>query len=212
MKKVIIITLLLNLACSTRAQVVSRYNNPDYAQTTNAYYKDLNNFQNQFEGTWVFQNGLERLEIKFRKKEMILSRPGPHQYYHDVLVGEYKYIDANGVEKVNSLANFSQEHPSEEDYILSSGPKVNNNFYPQCNDCPAGTERLYIFFDEPSNDDLGIDAAFVIRHFVENGVEKIKAVFEHRASASNENKLDASQPSVFREFSLPYGTYILSKQ
>ena len=203
---------MLNLACSSKAQVVNRYNNPDYARTTNAYYKDIDNFQNQFVGTWIYQNGLERLEIKFRKREMMLSNPGQYQFYHDVLVGEYKYVDENGVVKTNSLANLEENYPAEENYNLSSGPKIDNTFFPRCDDCPEGTERLYIFFDEPANDDFGLEAALVIRHFVENGIEKLIVQFAHRAAASNENKNDLDAPSEFRDFSLPYGSYILIKQ
>ena len=110
-------------------------------------------FQNQFEGTWIYQNGLEYLEVRFIKKEMMLFNPGPNQYYEDNLVGEYKYINSNGVEKVNSLSNLNVNHSSVFDYnMYGSGHYVDS--YPRCNDCPPGTERFYMSFDEPANEDF----------------------------------------------------------
>ena len=88
----------------------------------NAYRKDIYNFQNQFVGTWVYQNGQEYLEVRFIKKEMFW-RPAPTQFYEDVLVGEYKYIDSNGIEKVNSLSNLNVNHENLFNYNLYSGQR-----------------------------------------------------------------------------------------
>jgi hypothetical protein len=212
MKKIIFLILLFNISCASKAQVFNLYNNPNYGDVTNGYYKDFEIFQNQFEGTWVYQNGLERLEVQFIKKEMMLHRPGPNQIFLDVLVGEYKYIDSNGLEKVNSLTNLGLNYTSFLDYNLYSVSKISLQNYPVCNECPAGTERMSMKFDEMGNDDFSLSAIFVMRRVIENGIEKIKVQFIHESSASNENKENLDSPSTFRNFSLPYGNYTLTKQ
>jgi|688.fasta_scaffold761853_1 hypothetical protein len=212
MKKIILLILALNISCASKAQIFNLYNNANYGAVTDAYYKDTESFQNQFVGTWIYQNGAEYLEVQFVKKEMQLHRPGPNQIYIDVLVGEYKYTDINGVEKVNSIPNLSANQPSIYDYNLYSVSKISLQSYPKCEECPAGTERLYMKFDELGNDDFGLDAIFVIRHVIEGGVEKLKVQFIHMNSASNQNKIDLNSPSTFRDFSLPYGNYTLIKQ
>ncbi len=204
--------MLFNLSCATKAQVFDLNNDANYGMVTNGYYKDIENFQNQFAGTWIYQNGPELLEMRFVKKEMMLQRPGPKEFYEDVLVGEYRYIGADGIEKVNSLINLTADHTSVFDYNLHSGVKISLASYPKCEECPPGTERLYIFFSEQGNDDFGFHAAFVMRRVVENGVEKIKAQFVHIDSPSGMNKYDLDTRSIFRHFSLPYGNYILIKQ
>lgn len=211
MKKIFVL-LLLNIFCTVNSQVVNLYSNPNYGSIYNAYFKDIDNFQNQFIGTWVYQNGQERLEIKFRKLQMALIGEGPRQYYEDVLVGEYKYIDATGVEKVNSIPLLENYYETIFKYNLYSGGKMTNSSAPICNVCPPGTERLYMFFDEQGNDDFGLSAAFTMRRVVENGVEKIIAQLENVSQASNENKENVDQPSLFRHFSVPYGFYTLIKQ
>ena len=213
MKKIILTIILINFINISKAQVFNVYSPLLPAITPfNAYLKDTDNFQNQFEGTWIYQQGLSRLEVQFRKREMILSHPGPYQSYEDVLVGEYRYTDANGVEKVNSLANIIINHPDVYDYNLISGAKIRNNSYPICTTCPAGAERLMISFDEPANDDIGLTAYLIIRRVVENGVEKLLAEFVNFAGAGGLKKTDIGSPSTFTDFSLPYGNYTLIKQ
>ncbi len=205
--------MLICTSCTAQTPIVNIYNDPNYqSKISNAYYKDLDNFQNQFVGTWIFESGLEKLEIRFRKREMMFS-PGGVEYYEDVLVGEYKYTNADGVEKVNSLLNLNVNHLSYFDYNLYSGSQMSNNSVaPFCPECPPGTKRLYMFFDEPANDDSGLEAALIIRRVVENGVEKIIAQLEHIKAHNGRSKEDIYSPSMFRDFSVPYGFYTLIKQ
>lgn len=211
MKKIVILIALITLSFSCNAQVFDLYETLSSETPPNGYRKDINNFQNQFIGTWVYQNGQEYLEVKFIKKEMFW-RPAPTQFYEDFLVGEYKYIDNNGIERVNSLNNLNVNHARIFNYNLRSGAKLNNNSFPLCQNCPIGTERLYLDFDEPANDDFGLDAGFVIRRVFENGVEKLKVQFYHENAPSGRKKGDITQTSTFTEFSLPYGDYTLIKQ
>jgi hypothetical protein len=212
MKKIVTLLVIVTLSIGCKAQVLDTYETLSSDTPPNAYLKDTQNFQNQFEGTWVYQNGQEYLEVRFIKKEMMLLNPGPNQYYEDVIVGEYKYIDSNGVERVNSLSNLSVNHSSIFNYNIYSGAKLRLDTYPLCPSCPAGTERLYMDFDEPGNDDFGLDAGFVIRRVVENGIEKLKVQFYHKNARSGRKKGAFTQSSTFTAFSLPYGEYTLVKQ
>jgi hypothetical protein len=212
MKKITTFIAIITLSLACKAQVLNIYETLPSETPPNAYRKDIQNFQNQFEGTWVYQNGQEYLEVQLIKKEMMLWNPGPNQYYEDRLVGEYKYLNSNGVEQVNSLFNLNENHNSIFNYNLYSITKISLDSYPMCSSCPSGTERLLMRFDEPANDDMSLTAGFVIRRVIENGVEKLKVQFYHKSAKSGRKKGDISQPSTFSGFSLPYGDYTLIKQ
>jgi len=212
MKKIAILIFCLTLSCTSSSQVLNIDTTRRSNVPLNSYLKDIDSFQNQFEGTWIYQNGQEYLEVRFLKKEMMLSNPGPNQYFEDVLVGEYKYINSNGVEKVNSLNNLYQNHTSDFDYNLYSITKLSLLNAPLCPACPAGTERMYMLFNEPANDDFLLSAKFVMRRVIENGVEMLKVQFVTDSSAIGRKKRDFVSPSFFRQFSLPYGNYTLIKQ
>ncbi|WP_187658389.1 hypothetical protein, partial [Flavobacterium macrobrachii] len=70
----------------------------------------------------------------------------------------------------------------------------------------------YMFFDEPANDDSGLEAALIIRRVVENGVEKNIAQLYHIKSHNGRSKENIYGASTFRDFSVPYGFYTLIKQ
>jgi hypothetical protein len=123
MKKIITLLVIIALSFACKAQTLNIYETLPSETPPNVYRKDIYNFQNQFVGTWVYQNGQEYLEVRFIKKEMFW-RPAPTQFYEDVLVGEYKYIDSNGIEKVNSLSNLNVNHDNLFNYNLYSGAKL----------------------------------------------------------------------------------------
>ena len=212
MKKTAILIVFIILPYISNAQILDIYTTLTSETPRNAYLKDLVNFQNQFEGTWLYQNGQEYLEVRFVKKEMMLWNIGPNQYYEDNLVGEYKYIDSNGVQKVNSLSNLNISHNSVFAYNIHGNIKLSMDDYPRCSVCPPGTERFYLFFDEPANDDMMLSANFIIRRVIESGVVKLKVQFVQYSRANGRKKGDFVSPSFFREFSLPYGNYTLIKQ
>lgn len=212
MKTIIILLLSLTFSCASKAQILDTYTTLSFETPPNAYLKDIANFQNQFVGTWKYQNGLEYLEVQFLKKVMMLQEPGPNQYYEDLLIGEYKYIDSNGVVRVNSLANLNVNHSSIFNYNMHSGAKLKLSNAPICTTCPVGTERLSFHFDEPANDDQLLNAKFVIRRVTENGIEKIIVQFENVSGPGGRSKADFNIPSTFTGFSLPYGEYTLIKQ
>lgn len=80
--------------------------------------KDVENKFAPFLGTWLWQNGNSSLEIQFEKIEMVYD----DHTYSDMLVGKYKFVDNNGVEKHNSLnVNLDNQNFWGYSYYLISG-------------------------------------------------------------------------------------------
>jgi hypothetical protein len=213
LKKLLFLFLALSFCnCKAQTPIIDLYGPDTYGDIQNAYYKDINNFQDQFVGTWIYTNGNTTLKVVFVKKLMFYKALSKRKYYQDVLIGEYQYIE-NGVEKVNSLSNLNSNPLSYYDYNLYSSTQMTDESpYPPCDECPSGTLRLRMKFDEPANDDSLLGADFVIRKVIENGVEKLKVQFVKISAASGASKANFSLPSTFRNFSLPYGNYTLIKE
>lgn len=180
-----------------------------HREVENAYYKDIDNFQNQFVGTWVYTDATKTIRFRFVKKEMFYYQ-STKNYYVDFLVGEMQYIE-NGVEKINSLSNLNVNHSEIFDYSLHGDRKVFNNWYPKCIECPDTVERLPMSYNEPGNDDVGLDAAFIMRREDENGIQKIKVQYIKTTSASGLQS-DFETPSTTTNFTIPYGDYTLIKE
>jgi hypothetical protein len=103
----IILSVAFAIQCKAQSPIIDLMDR-DGTRLNNAYYKDVYNRLNPFEGTWLYTNGTTSLKIVLVKKEM--KRLGT--YYEDLLIGELQYID-NGVEKFNSLADINTVYPNE---------------------------------------------------------------------------------------------------
>lgn len=183
----------------------------DYGNVENAHYKDTENFRDQFVGTWIYTNGNTTLKVVFQKKDMVYFSPPPVGFYSDFLIGEFQYIE-NGVEKVNTLNNLNINYTDIWSYNIIGNSKIISTHEPSCEDCPSDAVRLRMSFDEPANDDATLNADFVIRHVIENGVEKLKVQFVFRCGAVGWKKGDLDTPSTATEHTIPYGYYTLIKQ
>lgn len=112
-----------------------------------AYYKDTANELNKFEGTWLYTNGTTSFKLVLQKRTMQLIK----NYYKDVLVGGYQYIE-NGVEKVNWLSDVNATHA-----VISHHKVTGNYFVPNrrgvypafCNTCPDDEKILSVSIGEP---------------------------------------------------------------
>lgn len=210
-KLIIILAICGFYTCKAQSPILDLHDNDLYfGDVNNAYYKDIEGFYNQFVGTWVYTSGNTMLKVKFKKKDMFYQTPPPVAFYIDYLIGEFQYIE-NGVEKANTLSNLDINHTDISDYNIVSLGKVDLTGFPKCNDCPAGTVRISMMFDEPANDDVTLLGAFVMRKVVENGVEKIKVQFQMLELANNVNKANWDLPSTARKHTIPYGDYTLVK-
>lgn len=209
MKKVISLTILFCATNLFAQNPVLNIHTADFAEIENAYYKDIENFQNQFVGTWAYTDANKTIRFRFVKKEMFYYQSTKNCYV-DYLVGEIQYIE-NGIEKINSLSNLNVNHSEIFDYSLHSYRKTNNNWYPKCTECPDTVERLPMSYNEPTNDDVALDAAFIMRREDENGIQKIKVQYIKTTSASGLQS-DFETPSTTTNFTVPYGDYTLIKE
>lgn len=203
--------LSLNLYAQTF--IVNRYGTQEYGKITNAYYKDVNGFNNQYFGTWVYTNGNTMLKITFIPKSNFYVTTDIRNYYADFLIGEFQYIE-NGIEKVNTLSNINQEYTNIFDYNIVSVTRIYKSAYPLCPECGEDERRLLMFFNEPSRRNIwnGISNSFVVRKFIENGQEKLKVQFVYTGNGLEVLGNMDGEPANISTFSLPYGEYILTKQ
>ncbi len=199
---------LIALSCKAQSPVIDLHTTKK--EIENAYYKDIENFYGQFVGTWVYTDNVKTIRYRFAKKDMFYYR-SPTNYYVDFLVGEMQYIE-NGVEKINTLNRVDLNFDNIFKYSMSSIAKIGYDFAPLCPECPPDVKRLAMSYDEPTNDDFGLDATFVMRRVVEDGIEKLKVQYKSISGASGESKRDMSQPSTTTDFTIPYGDYTLVRE
>ncbi|WP_460220514.1 DUF6705 family protein [Psychroserpens sp. MEBiC05023] len=215
MKNLIVIcTVLITLSYGAQSPILPLYNNPNAWEVDNAYYKDIDNVQDQYVGTWLYTNGNTSLEIQLRKRTMVFVNGTLANYYVDVLVGEYKYIE-NGVEKVNTLEYITAEFMDNTDYNLYSNSLRHKNTYPQCNECATSEKRLVITINEPLRRHIGgLSNKLVMRRFFVNGIEKLKLWFKRNDNGIyyNISTVELIEDESINGYSLPYGEYILVKQ
>jgi hypothetical protein len=210
----IIFLFIFSISC--KAQILDAYDsNIITGEVNGAYYKDLNNFREQFVGTWKYTQGNTSLTIIIQKRDNLSYFNGLNTYSQDVLIGEYKYLE-NGIEKINTLSNINTNYGSnyEEnwEHNLFGGmylPFPNN--YPRCNECIPNEKRMEFSYNEPHYDGKGIaDGIMAVRKFTENGVHKIKIWFY---TTNQTQRHDANgNPIIPAPFKIPFGEYILIKQ
>lgn len=195
MKKIhriyIVVTVCL-FALSCKSQTVgldAPYNTPE-----GAYYKDLNNELDKFEGTWVFTDGTTTLTIILEKREYVSIAPD----YHDMLVGEYSYV-VDGNEIVNTLSNTTDQSNIGGSYIHKK------NQYPYCEDCDESERRIDMYFNDPERSYLS-DSIVVRYLFNESNPEKLEVVIYQSEGGVLPDETSPDKPRV------PYGTYIMVKE
>ena len=217
MKKInlIIISLLFSISC--KAQILDAYNvDVLIGEVNGAYYKDVNNFRDQFVGTWVYSQGNTQLTIMIQKRDNLHVLTNFSDYYEDILIGEYRYVE-NGIEKINTLANintnYGNDYKENWKHNLFGGLYLRRSTsYPRCNECAPNERRMEFSYSEPNYDGKGIaNGHVVVRKFVENGVHKIKIWFYTSNQIvfvdSAGNPVDNPAP-----FKIPFGEYVLTKQ
>jgi hypothetical protein len=119
MKNIIIILIVaFSIQCNAQSPIID-LDDRDGTRINGAYYKDVYNKLNPFEGTWLYTNGTTSLKIVLVKKEMKRLAT----YYEDIIIGEYQYVE-NGVEKFNSLSELNTIYPNEYYH------KIKGNFIP----------------------------------------------------------------------------------
>jgi len=148
MQQVVIIIFLFCVGiCRGQSPVLHTFNNQNYGATEGAYYKDIDNDFNKFAGTWLYTNGTTSFKITLQKVNQVY-RSSPFNYYEDLLIGEYRYIE-NGVEKVNTLPQLTSGLGAFTHNIVGNIINLGINV-PACDDCTATERRVILGFRDPT--------------------------------------------------------------
>ncbi len=198
MKNILIITLTLLFSISCKAQTKDLFVE-GYGGEENVYYKDIPNFMNKFEGTWVFENGTKKLTIVLQKREHVYSNV--RKNYVDEIIGGYKYEVAGAV-LVNTIPDIDINKPLYGNYIAGAS-LIWNYERPACNDCPVNGRRLRLTWDDPLS--TYINNYMVVQHYELFDQEYIKVtLFDSFSIMPTEDAITTTR--------LPLGVYTLQKQ
>ncbi|TYB69080.1 hypothetical protein ES677_14590 [Bizionia gelidisalsuginis] len=205
MRNIILIALIgITFTCKAQNPIISIHDK-NAEITTDSYLKDINNDLDKFVGTWLYTNGTTSLTIKFEKKEQVYN----DDWYEDLLVGEYKYIE-NGVQKVNTLIDFdnTDDLDSVYDHSLLGNYTILKKEFPGCSNCSLLEKRVRIYFEDPNpNLSYLVGTMYMgLRHISEFGVaDKMQIDFAKKGSSI----IPVGAP---QEPNLPFGRYVLIKQ
>ncbi|MCK7590503.1 hypothetical protein M0G43_07965 [Subsaxibacter sp. CAU 1640] len=185
------------LSCKSQSPVVGldayRHNTVD-----GAYFKDLNNELNKFEGTWVCNISGMTFTIKILKKTMVFNGKD----YEDILIGEYKYVE-NGNEVINTLANINNSNSAK--HNIYGRRIIANDMYVKCDDCLPSERRVKLFITDSERKYLSV--SLVLRYLTdEANPEKMTATIKSNGGVIIP---DDNSPTSLR---VPYGEYLMIKQ
>jgi len=192
-----IITLLITVSC--KAQIINLIDD-DGITVPDAYYKDIDNLLNPFEGTWVFTQGDKELKIILTKK--VNHNNGV--YREDVIIGGYEY-KVDGTILVNTLDDINNFYLNSIQYSISGNFILENDYTPPCPDCAAGEKRLNLSFSETASDLMG---TLIVRKIVLGSQEYLKIDLY----GSHSIPYELGTPPPPSDFVLPSGQYTLIKQ
>ena len=200
MKNIILIALLVTTFYNCKAQQYiiplssdqERKDNPDY------YLKDTYNDFDNFIGTWKYENGNTSFKIVLEKR--IKFQLSNDEYYEDLLVGRYQYIE-NGIEKANTLNNF----PSNAyDYKILGNSIIYKTAPPVCDDCFLMERRIRLGVYHPTEE--GTYGWLYLRYKNDNGVKKLTTIFKEASDF-----LGSTSPiPIYMD--IPNGEYEMIKQ
>lgn len=111
----------------------------------NAYLKDTTNELNKYIGTWKYQSGNESLTIVLDK----YLHYDFGAYFEDMLIGEYKYVDAAGTTIINSLPDMTDMSIDPLEHNIKLAFFIYKGQYPKCLECGATEFRIKSYFDDP---------------------------------------------------------------
>jgi len=205
MKKILLtFTILLTIVCKAQSPIKSLYDDV-FESNSGAYYKDIYNDLNRFVGTWIYTDGTTSLTIMLQKKEMKYNNILGNNFYEDLLVGEYQYIE-NGIEKINTLPNLQNLSFDVYDHNIIGNiiSKPISGVENMCYNCGPNEMKVLTYFSDPERDILGYEPQMIFHHYTENGVEKLRLNFRGGGMLAAGNELTS--------YNIPFGVYILVKQ
>ncbi|RWX01055.1 DUF6705 family protein [Flavobacterium cerinum] len=205
MKKInFIILILFTMLCKAQSPVKSLYDDRDI---NGAYYKDIYNDFDKFIGTWKYTNGSTSLTITLQKKVQYHKFfSNGDDYYLDVMVGEYKYIE-NGVEKINTLPFLFQNFDDPYKYNIAGSLIARpNSIY--CLGCGPNDRKLVLQFSDPTREIEGYEPQMMFQRADSGGVQKLKLIFRTISGMIVEEGVEPP----YSEYTVPFGEYLLVKQ
>ena len=192
----ILVVLLLSINCKAQTPIINIEDEDGYRQD-GAYYKDTNNLLNNYEGVWLYSNGLDTLKIELRKNT--LQHIG--RYYEDFLIGEVKYVK-NGNIKINTLPNINTNYNNNRKHTISGAVIVTNPLRLNCTDCAPGEKRVFVGYVDHLINRAGY---MMLKKTTVSGQEAIKIFIGY-------NGVRKRDGDVIPEVTIPYGWYTLIKQ
>lgn len=196
---ILLITLIFTLTTFSQSPIVNIEDIPSFFKdgggVENAYYKDVNNFMNPFEGTWLYSDGNTSFKIVLTKEEIQYTG----KYYTDYIIGEYQYIE-NGSEVANTLSNNNQYNIG-----INGNSLVPNTARPPCNDCPANERRLRLTIHDIIT---GLNGTFTLKLINVNGQPAIEGFIYGSGPAV----IIEGNPPAYTEMVIPTGTFTFIKQ
>lgn len=196
--KIIILTISLN--CYSQSPIINIIDK-DGTRTTGAYYKDVNNLLNTFEGTWLYTNGNTTLKIIMIKKIQQFNG----RYYEDLIIGEYEY-KVNGIVVISTLNELNNNYSNQRSHSIDSNTLLTNENRPKCTNCTVNEKRLGAGFEDPVRDSYG---TMIVKKTTQNGLEAIQ--IKTRLSGYGTPWIEG-QPQPPTDFTVPAGEYTLIKQ
>jgi hypothetical protein len=163
-----------------------------------AYYKDINNLLNGYDGTYLYTNGNTSLKLVLQKKVMSSLN---NYYFEDLVIGEYQYIK-DGVEKANTLSKLSSVTNQRTHCI--SGTRVLTGSVLGCYDCTSTEKRLRLGFLDGTSRNIG---EIEVRKTVVNGRDGIRIKIWWNGPIAHKEGTPIPLPA-----SISAGEYILIKQ
>lgn len=195
-----IIIALISINCYCQNPVIDILSD-DGSALTGAYYKDVNNLLNTYEGTWLYTNGNTSLKIVMVKKVQQYNG----RYYEDLIIGEYEYI-VNGVVVISTLNELNNTYSNQCSHSIDGNTLIKKTTKPVCNDCLPNEKRLRLGFEDPVQDSYG---TMIVKKIMVGTQEAIK--IKTRRSGFGHVWIDGTPPPP-ADFTVPSGEYILIKQ
>ena len=169
-----ILILLLLSSTLIQAQEIN-LEDKDGTRITGAYYKDINNHLNQFEGTYKYTQGNTELTMVFKK----IVEYNNGVYRQDLLIGEVKFVK-DGLILFNNLSKINTVYPNQFSHDIVGNTIIKPTSRPVCVGCTANQKRArLIFFGNDNN----MGGSIILQKLTEsNQPEKLKINIMYRNS------------------------------
>jgi hypothetical protein len=142
---------------------------------------------------------------------MEVNFPSPKTFYEDILYGEYRYVDENGIELINTLAQINNPSIDVFDHLIYGNYFQSKFIPPACDACTANEYRISLSFIDPEREYL--QSQILIRRLNSTLVDingNPVVTMELELTDTDIVVLpEEDSPTVNR---VPYGKYIMVKQ